>query len=286
MQTTTMPVMRTTVADYAERYGSAAGIRDNSARQYAITAALFERWAGRPVLLEELNEQTVGRWLRDYGQAVAPTTVRSKRNQLIALWRAAADEHLCEPPRRRVRIAKVPWVPRQAWTVDEVRRLLAAAGRLKRRHRCGLPRSEWFDLAIRLRFSDITGDRWCKVQSKTGRPASGRLAPGTVAAIAASRARLPRDVVCPWPATQNAFTGQVRRLVRLADIRPGTWKWIRRGAASNVEGKAPGAGMAARQLGHAPGSKVAELNYLDPAVVATGAPAVHPDDLAGDPPTD
>ena len=282
-----------TVAEYAARYATIREIVSGTARQYALTAALFERWAGRPVLLTELDELFVSTWLRDYASTVNPKTARTKLNQLLALWRAAADEYLCDPPRRRVRVARVPWVPREAWTVDEVRTLLSAAADLPRLHPCGLRRSEWWPLAIRLawdtalrwgdlvtlRAADISGDLFCVCQRKTGRPKGGRLNPSTVAAIEASLRACPREVIVPWSATSQTFTAQVRRLVAKAGIRSGSWKRLRRASGSNVESKDPGRGMAARQLGHAPGSKIPELHYIDPFIVEAAAAIVTPDDL-------
>ena len=282
-----------TVSEYAARYATIREIVSGTARQYVITAAIFERWAGRPVLLTELEELLVSAWLRDYAVDHAPDTVRSKRNGLLALWRAAAEEYLCEPPSRRVRTARTPWTPREAWTVDEVRQLLAAASTLPRWHSCGLRRRDWWPLAIRLawdtalrwgdlvrlRVDHLDGDRFAICQSKTGRPSSGRLNASTVAAIEESLSACPRAVLVPWPRSHETFTDQVRRLVAKSGVSPGSWKWLRRGSGSNVEGKSPGRGMAARVLGHSPTSRIAEINYIVPSIVAASAPTIQPDDL-------
>jgi len=37
--------------------------------------------------------------------------------------------------------------------------------------------------------------------------------------------------------------------------------------------------MAARHLGHAPGSKVAEINYINPSVVVSHVPIVSPREI-------
>lgn len=285
--------VRMRLVDYVEVYSTTHEIERETARQYRICAERLEVWAGQAVMLDDLNELLLSAFLRDYGRGARPATVRSKRTMLIALWRAAADEYLCDPPLRRVRTTRVPWTPREAWTIDEVNRLVREASWLPRRTPVGMPRSEWFDLAIRvawdsglrwgdqirLRVADIHDGVIVVGQNKTKRPVCGRLQPSTLSLLRASLARWPRDHVTPWHASHETFNDQVRRLVAKAGIRPGTWKWLRRGSATDVEIQAPGKGMASRHLGHAPGSRVAEINYLDPVVIAASVPVVSPREL-------
>lgn len=282
------------LVDYVRVYATTHQLVAETHRQYEVTAERIDAWAGQHVMLSDLNELMVSGWLRDYAaQGWKPATVRSKRTQLMALWRAAADEYLCDPPTRRVRSTRVPWEPRECWTLDEVNQLLRAASRLRRSPGGGMPRSEWFDLAIRvawdsglrwgdqiaLRTESLYGSVVMVAQSKTRRPVCSRLSESTMAALSESLRRYPRSHVTPWSASHETFNAQVRRLVARADIRPGTWKWLRRGSATDVEIQQPGKGMAARHLGHAPGSRVAEINYLSPAVIAQHIPIVSPREL-------
>jgi integrase len=282
------------IVDYVEVYATTHELEPETVRQYRVTAERIEVWAGQRVLLTDLNELMVSAFLRDYAAAgVKPATVRSKRTQLMALWRSAADEYLCDPPTRRVRSARVPWEPRECWTLEEVRQLLQAASWLPRTFRAGMPRAEWFDLAIRiawdsglrwgdqmrLRVDQIHGDIAVVSQSKTRRPVCGKLSASTMARLAESLRRHPRELVTPWSSSHETFNAQVRRLVVKAGVRPGTWKWLRRGSATDVEIQQPGRGMAARHLGHAPGSRIAELHYLDPRLIAEHVPIVSPRDL-------
>ena len=274
-----------TLGEYVRQsYSLLRDVRPGSLRQLVISADLLERWAGGPVRLDQLNEQTVSAWLRDYSATVRPATVRAKKAAILALWRAAADEGLAEDPvARRVRRVRVPERVVQAWTKEEVERLLKAAATLPRRHRCGLRRSAWWDLAIRVAWD--TGLRWgdlvalradalgpdgngVVVQSKTGRAITVRLSQGTLEALRASLAACPRDLVCPWPASGETFRAQVHRLVARAGIRAGTWKWIRRGSGTDVELQAEGAGH--RHLGNTPA--VFRASYEDPAIVGRRTP--------------
>jgi integrase len=274
-----------TLAAYArESYSLLRDVKPETLRQYVIVAHLFERWAGGPVLLEQLDEASVSAWLRDYSAGKAPATVRAKKVQLLALWRAAADDGLAqEPSARRVRRVRVPAQAVTAWTRGEVEQLLRTAAGLKRRHRCGLSRAAWWDLAIRvawdsgLRWGDLVAlrvdavrpDGACTVvQGKTGRPISFRLSSATLDSLAASLASCPRALVCPWPSSHETFNDQSRRLVAMAGIRPGTWRWIRRGSGSDVEAQVDGAGH--RHLGNTP--TVFERSYGDASIIGRRTP--------------
>jgi hypothetical protein len=282
------------LVDYIALYATTRALEPETVRQYRVTAERLDVWAGAHVLLTDLHEMLVSAFLADYGRSgVKPSTVRSKRTQLLALWRAAADDYLCDPPTRRVRSARVPWEPRDCWTLEEVDALVRAAQTIPRRFADGMPRREWFDLAIRiawdtgLRWGDqvrlttasLHGDLVVVCQRKTRRPYCGRVSPSTRALLDDSLRRFPRDHVTPWRSSHETFNAQVRRLVARAGIRPGTWKWLRRGGGTDVEAQEPGKGLAARHLGHAPGSRVAEINYINPAIVAARTPMVTPREI-------
>jgi integrase len=281
----------TTLGAYVADYGLFHDCKPETLRQYAISVRLFEQWAGGPVALEQLDAASVSAWIRDYAATgVAPNTVRSKRNHVVIMWRAASDEGLCELPTRRVRPVRCPWKPPVAWTLEEVERLLVACQGLKRWHPCGIRRSQWWDLAIRVAWD--SGLRWedqvrrlrldqvrpdgavAFGQSKTGRVATVRLAPSTLEALAASLADRPRELVTPWPASHETFTKQFKRIVGLAGIRAGTWKYVRRSSATDCELQEEGS--ATEQLGHRPGSAIATQSYIDPAIVGASRPRVYP----------
>lgn len=283
-----------TLRQYLAEYATTRPMSADNVRQYGIAIDLYERWLGRPARLDELDELTVSSWLRDYGGTVSQTTVRNKRTMILALWRNAADDGYVEGPRRRIRAARVELPAPVAWTLSEVERLRAACRRLKRRHRCGLPRSTWWELAVcvawdsglrwgdlvRLRVDQVPPHGVCVVtQHKTRRLAMFRLAVDTLRLLADSLEVSPRSLVCPWPASGETFRAQARRLIASAGIRGGTWKWLRRGGATDVEIQRRGAG--AGHLGHRPGSRVAELHYIDPVLVAEHVGIMSPRPLSG-----
>jgi integrase len=285
-----------TLADYVGHYALTHPLDRESLRQYEIVVRLLDRWAGHPVRLDELDTQLVSSWLAEYGQTVKPSTARSKRQMVLSLWRSAVDDGLVDPVSlmRRVRRVRVPHQAPVAWTRDEIERLLVACRSLPRWHRCGLRRAEWWALAIRvaydsglrwedqvrrLRVDQVTEDgvvAWD--QHKTGRFTVFQLSEATMTALRASLVRRPRELVTPWLGSHETFSDQVRTLVRRAGVRPGTWKWVRRTSATDVEIQEPGA--APRHLGHAPGSKVAYASYVDPAQVAAARRGVSPRPLS------
>jgi site-specific recombinase XerD len=265
-----------TIGAYAREYGLLHDVRENTLHQYRIAADLFERWAGGAVRLKDLDEKRVSEWLRELAASRAPSTVRAKRTHLLTLWRAAADESRCEPPIRRIRSIRVPFTPVEAWDADEARRILDACTTLNRRHRCGLPRGEWWSLAVRVAWDTSLrrGDQlrlpvsavrddgsMMLVQSKTGRSVMVQLNPDTLSLLRASLDKCPRDLVTPWPSSEETFSKQFRLIVHRARVRPGTWKWLRRSGVTDVEAQWPGEGS--KQAGHAPGSRVTAVHYLD-----------------------
>lgn len=286
----------TTVREYLADYALTHPMCRESLRQYATCINLIERWHGKPLRLDELESTLVSRWLAEYSQTVAPQTARSKRRQILSLWRGAVDDGLLDPVTllRRVRPVRCPHKAPVAWTPEEIDRLVAACKSIPRWHRCGLRRSEWWALAIRVAYD--SGLRWedqmfrlrvdhvnpdgyiAWTQHKTGRVVVSSLSDRTRAALAASLERCPRDLVTPWIGSHETFSDQVRTLARKAGIRPGTWKWLRRAGATDCEIQEPGA--AARHLGHAPGSNLAYISYVDPAQVAAARGRPQPRPLA------
>jgi integrase len=274
-----------TLGAYArEAYSLRRDCKPSTLRQYQISADLFERWAGRPIQLAELDEDSLSAFLRDYSATASPHTVRGKKAMILALWRAAADDRLAdEPIARRVRRVRLPEIPVDAWTREEVERLLVACSYLPRRHPCGLTRAAWFDLAIRiawdsgLRKGDLIeltasairpdgSGQW--TQSKTAKVIAFQLSRTTMEILEASLAECPRRLVCPWGASHETFGDQVTLLVHKAGVREGTWKWIRRGSGSDVEAQSLGSGH--EHLGNT--RRVFEQSYACRSIIGRQIP--------------
>ena len=53
--------------------------------------------------------------------------------------------------------------------------------------------------------------------------------------------------------------------LELAGVRQGCWKWLRRASITDCEAQQAGAG--GPQGGHAPGSRITALSYVNPRIV-------------------
>ena len=268
------------LADYAGQYAVDRNLGVEAARQFRMSVRLLAKWHGKPVALRDLSEKMLSDFLRDYAERVSPATVRNRRVALLALWRQAADDGLIRPPTRKIFKVTRRQQPVMAWRPAEVLQLIAAAQKLPRTHKCGLRRSEWFELAIRIAWDSALrwGDQiqldariiqpdgsFSILQSKTQRIVTCHLSPSTMAMLADSLQRVPRRLATPWHGSHETFNAQMRRLVAKAGIRPGSWKWLRRGSATDVELRHPGSGAA--HLGHVPGSRIAEQSYFDQTIL-------------------
>lgn len=263
-------------------YSVRRGLNSESRRQLVVSAKSLESFVGKSLSVSDLTEDLLNDFIVNYALDRSSTTVRNKRNQIIALWRAAASEGLTSPPNVekiiKVRSARNAIV---AFSVSDVEKLLAATKTKKRRHDVGMPFSLFWEISIRvawdsaLRWADqfkslrvdaIQNDGSFQIlQAKTNRVTVCQLSPSTMAAIKESLDLWPRELVTPWPKTQTTFAAQFARLAKSAGL-VGTWKFLRRGSATDVERQHPGAGS--QHLGHTPGSRIAEISYFDQSLLA------------------
>ena len=261
--------------DYLSRYCRSREIAPGTVEHYRWVVASFTRLHG-PCDLHDLTADHLHQWLswlRSRGRS--PWTVKQRRISLLVLWRSAWLDGLapCLPPLRRQR--PLHYAP-EAWTVQEVRQLVAAAERLPG---CfpgaGLRRDLWLGSLVRagydsgLRLGDLlrfparaVGEAPIQIrQAKTGRCVTVRFRPETVQAIAACLADgPPRRLLWPLWGRREALYRLVRRTVLSSGIRPGTFRWLRRAAATSCERQQPGSGTVL--LGHASRSTT-EAWYVD-----------------------
>lgn len=247
--------------EFAERYALRRAVCAQYAASLAQRARALQNHVGRDDLAACLVEESVNRFLAQLAERYTPETVRGYRVDLLVLWNAASDEGLVAAPRRRlIRPARVPQRIIHCFTLEEGRALVDAAKRLRRKYPNGVRARDYWPAVIRLgwdsglRRADCwrfclaymdAGGRWRCIQHKTGEVASGRLNGRTVDALQ----RLGDDPPCRWTRRPEAFCRQFARLVLMAGVRRGTFKWLRRSSGSHVEALAPG--MGAKHLGHA-----------------------------------
>ncbi len=235
--------------------------------RYAITA--LERWHGEPVRIRQLSEPFIRGFLSSYAREKRPGTVNSKRGHLLALWQCAWEEgYLPQPPKRtQVRRARAnPAVP-EAWTTEEMRRILRAAETdwwrsiLLTAYDTGERRGAL--LATRPAAIDL--DRGCVVFTK---PKSGRqrwcsLAADTVAAIRRVYVSA-ADRVWPYTGSLRRLDGALSGILDRAGVRygrdsGGVWHKFRRTSGTLVEAAG---GDGAAHLGNT--RAVFEASYKDP----------------------
>lgn len=259
-------------ADYARQ----RDLRLASRQQHVYTLHNFERFLGRSATLADLCDDTVNRWI-DWlrTQPLEPESIKSRRRNLLTLWRAAAEAGAVPPPGRISKVKVPPKMPR-AWSQSELSLLLAtAAGKHKRmsQHRAAHWCAFWRALILvgyysGLRLDDLVNLRFDQIdaagslvvaQRKTGDPISCLLPADALAALAAirlpKRRRIFGDLCCrQW--LQLAFC----RLLRDAGL-PGSIKWFRSTGATWCEVAQPGS--AKSFLGHRTYG-LAYKHYVDP----------------------
>lgn len=269
------------LSDFLRAYCLARELSTNSVEQLAIAVRLLERFAGRSLAVAELNDELVNLFLQhllDVGRS--SHTRRTKRAAILCLWRAAADDGLCDPPRRVRKIKHGQRVIR-AYGVNQMRALLEAArGEPGYFAATGIARALWWESLLlsywdtALRLSDLlrierdwidAEGRVELVQRKTGRAHVAQLGGPALTKIEAVAAQgIDRAVVWPLWARREEFYKAFRGLKSSAGLPSrSSSKWIRRGSASAVEAAAPG--TAWRHLGHArPG--LDRQAYLDRSI--------------------
>jgi len=113
-------------------------LTEGAIEQLSIAVRLFQRWAGGQLRIGDLSENLIRGFLSDLAKTRAPATVNRKRKALVGLWRCAYDEGTLDRPPRKIRgLPEEPDLP-EAWTLEEVSRILAEA-RNERGDICGLP---------------------------------------------------------------------------------------------------------------------------------------------------
>jgi integrase len=258
------------VIDLLARYLSSHpyGLAESTEIQLRCTWRAYLR-ESRSSGLEAFGHDRVNDWLDRLREGHAPDTVRTQRGNILTLWWWAYREGLVEGPPLRVRKLRPIRRSPVAWSLEEVRELIHAAERRP-------IRSLWWSSIIRagydtgLRLGDLLSLRCGEVsaviqirQSKTGRPVSVRLRQETLAAALRLASNKQPDMLL-WPlwGRREVFYREFRKIVRASGIRPGTFRWIRRAAATQLERLGPGLGTVL--LGHQSRSTT-ESWYIDKA---------------------
>lgn len=262
------------------------GLSQSSAQQIEIAVRLFSRWLDRPATLADLSTSSICNWMRWLAETRSPATVNSKRQPILSLWRAACEEGLCEPPRK--------WPPRwpepkripNAWTIEQVSRLLDATNNIAVSSVLwdGCPAALAWRTAILLIWDtgcrlatlldasvselDLDSATWrVPAEHCKGKRADRvyRLHPDTVAILRTSLKK-PRERIFPFPFCKHQVWPHLKRILRTAGLpcdRKHLFHCLRR-TTESYAAAARGVEWAAAAVGHS--VQVAKISYICPAI--------------------
>jgi len=265
-----------TLFDLIQLYGTLRRTSDGYLYQLRRSAALYGEHLNRPASTEDLQDEPVSAWLRDLERTHAQRTTAGHRGNLLVLWRFAARRKLCEYPGEVRRVPRPAPMP-QAWTLEQMRSLVAATERI------GGETGRYFHALVLcgyesgLRRGDLWSLRRCDIgrdgtiairQHKTGSPHLVAIRPETAELILS----LPGDtpLACPW---SPKWYGRLwARLCQVAGVPRGGCQRLRRTGATWIAAE-HGTDAASRWLGHRTAGMV--RYYLDVSL-ASPRPSMPP----------
>lgn len=196
-------------------------------RVYGFAVRSLEAFMGHAVTLAELDETLLLEFVRRRLSEVSRKTTKRERDDIITLWKSAADLGYCDPP-GRIPPVVAPRSSPIAWTTDEYRRLIAACRQYARDPewwvalmtflywtgaRIGAALSlTWRDVDLVRGFVTL---RW--KDAKTNIEQVVRLNPQAVAALETISHR-GSEVVFPAPKRERTTWNRLKRILRHAGL--------------------------------------------------------------------
>lgn len=250
-----------TLSDAVKHYCLLRPLEPKAEYQIRHSVDLLQRWAARPLRLEELTETLLSEFVKSLESKLSRRSVINHRANCLSVWNAAADAGLCEYPRPRlVRRLKKPKPRPKAWTLEELRRVLAAAESLDGVTARGIRRCVYFPCLIhvgyetglrrldlwRLKRDDVASDgRVSILQHKTGEQQICQLTPQTAERFFGIPGREP----LAWPSNEKTYYAIWKRLCAAANVPHGATHCVRRTGATHLHLRDPEAVQ--QYLGHA-----------------------------------
>jgi len=230
-----------------DAYRTERGIRQCTFYRIGRSVAVYTEFIGHDCTTADLSSEPINRWIAWMLERYAPKSARGFRGDLLSLWRFAADRDLCPYP-ARIRVVHLPRPIPVAWTLDEVRRLVAAC--VGQRHgdylsllwtvayETGLRRGDLLSLDV----SQIAPDGTIRaMQHKTDIGHACRLSLDTAERVRSRGGLKP-------PVGVRRIYRLMERVRECANVSIGALQQMRRTGATQVEMQQPGA--AQRFLGH------------------------------------
>lgn len=239
-------MIATTLRGALENYLLYRDLATETADWYRRIVSVYTAWAGGEVPLESFNGEQISRLLADkQRQGRRPSYVKSLRNGLVAVLREIRGA----APVERVRSVRVPPFEPEAWTGEEVERLLLACNRMP-----AASRKRWVKIVAagyytgldrcdleKIKRRDITDDGsiyWRR--SKTKKPVLVAI-PLPLLETIDSESPGQNDFVFKMGITKEWFRRVFAGIVRRARLC-GTFKKLRKTSGSSVEAANPGKG--------------------------------------------
>lgn len=258
--------------------------------RYTVELRRFERFLARPPVVADLNDITVSRlldWMTKTG--AAPATVNTCRAKLVAFASFLHLRKMLDQPLDVPTLTEPVRIP-TAWTVDEIRRLVAACDEWTRYLPNGIVEGLWWrSILLTLydsgeRIGAVLAARWSELSAPhLTLPAESRkngtsdmvhkLRPSTLDAIELIR-EPSRDLIWEWPKSTTMLYKRFDALVSQAGLPVSArskFHKLRRSTATHVEAAGGDATLA---MGHT-SRAVTVKHYIDPRQV----PRVFPSDL-------
>jgi integrase len=239
--------------DLVSQYVTIRKLAPGSVYLLRRTATVYGEHLGRAATIVDLTDLAVSGWLAALESTAAPWTRTGHRTRILGLWRFAARRKLCEPP-GEVRREPAPEPMPEAWTAEEVRRLVAACDWLNDRARAyfralilaayesGLRRGDLRSLDR----NQIKADGVIAVRMhKTSVPHVVCVRPETAVEILSLPGQKP--LACPW--SSGRYGEYWFRLCCNAGVRHGGCQQLRRTGATLVAAE-HGEDAARSWLGH------------------------------------
>ncbi len=217
----------------------------------------------------EVSADAINDYLRLRQPRVSSITLRNERGHLLTLWRFGFEIGLIDTHPRGIAKVRVRRPPTKAWSPDQLRSLLEAAGSFhSRTMRSGANAASFLRTWILLGYE--TGARKGDLWSFRG-PLTRTLSDPCLESI---DEMLPMGDgrIIGWAATMRQSSRLMANCIRRAGLQ-GTSKWLRRSGATHCEMRQAGAGRL--HLGHR-SPALFEQAYCDWAQLRSVTPSVPP----------
>ena len=217
--------------------------RDNSPEydeHLRRTVRSLSNYVGREITVCELEYDLINRWLSSVLRRKSKATAKGEKRRVTTLWFYAAELGFCEwPQSRRIKRIHEPYQVPEAFSKEEVRRLITAAGSLTGRYAKAISRAAYWQALIiaaydlgfrrgdlfRLPRCIVDGEPFVWVEHKTHVPQCRQLSPQGVQLL--RRISHPK-LAYPWFRSLTAFRKNWLTIQRRAGVDRGSFKWLRR----------------------------------------------------------